>query len=173
MDMEWAILITVFVVMILLLIFLLPGIIGAPYVPSEQKDLEKAFTKLYKISKKDLVVDLGAGDGIVLKAAVAHGAKAVGVEINPILTLFTRWKLRPVKNATIKCGDMYLFELPAETTVVYAYANNYTIPRLYKRVQSEAKRLNKKLYLISNAFDQKDAKAKKHIAPYYLYEIKP
>ena len=170
--MDWAILVTIAFAMLILLIFLLPGIIGAPYVPSEQKDLEMAFTELYKISKKDFVVDLGAGDGVVLKAATAHGAKALGVEINPILALWTRFSLRKLKNAKIKCGDMYTFKLPAETTVVYAYANNFTIPRLYKRVQSEAKRLNKTLYLVSNAFDFKDIKAKKHIAPYYLYEIK-
>ncbi len=171
--MEWAILVTILFALLILLIFLLPGIIGAPYVPSEQKDLEMAFTKLYKLSKKDYVVDLGAGDGIVLKAANAHGAKALGVEINPILAVWTRIELRKFKGAKIRCGNMYTFELPAETTVIYAYANNFTIPRLYKRVQEEAKRLNKRLYLISNAFDQKDTKAKKHIEPYYLYGIKP
>ena len=171
--MEWAILITVFFAMMILFIFLLPGIIGAPYVPSEQKDLETAFTELYKLSKKDFVVDLGAGDGIVLKAATAHNARALGVEINPILAAWTRFELRKFKGTQIKCGNMYTFKLPKETTVVYAYANNFTIPRLYKHVESEAKRLNKKLYLISNAFDFKDIQAKKHIAPYYLYEIKP
>ncbi|MBR0134200.1 methyltransferase domain-containing protein [Candidatus Saccharibacteria bacterium] len=171
--MEWVVLATIFFAMMILLIFLLPGIIGAPYVPSEQKDLETAFTKLRKIGKKDFVVDLGAGDGIVLKAAAAHGAKALGVEINPILTIWTRFQLRKIENAQIKCGDMYKFELPSETTIVYAYANNFTIPRLFKRTQDEAKRLGKTLYLISNAFDQKDIKPKKHIDPYYLYEIKP
>ena len=72
-------LILILIPMIILLVFLLPGIIGAPYVPSEQKDLERAFTKLYKISKKDYLVDLGAGDGIVLKAAASHGAKAISL----------------------------------------------------------------------------------------------
>jgi predicted RNA methylase len=171
--MPWVVLAIAIIAMLILLIFLLPGIIGAPYVPSEQKDLEMAFTKLYKISEKDFVVDLGAGDGIVLKAATAHNARAIGVEINPILAVWTRLKLRKYRGAKIKCGDMYTFKLPEETTVVYAYANNFTIPRLYKRVQSEAKRLNKKLYLISNAFDFKDIKAKKQVAPYYLYELKP
>jgi len=171
--MPWIVLAIVIIAMLILLIFLLPGIIGAPYVPSEQKDLEMAFTKLYKISEKDFVVDLGAGDGIVLKAATAHNARAIGVEINPILAFWTRLKLHKYRGAEIECGDMYTFKLPEETTVVYAYANNFTIPRLYKRVQSEAKRLNKKLYLISNAFDFKDIKAKKQVAPYYLYELKP
>lgn len=166
-------LILILILMIILLVFLLPGIIGAPYVPSEQKDLERAFTKLYKISKKDYLVDLGAGDGIVLKAAAAHGAKAIGVEINPLLAIYTSLKLRRVKGTKIKCGDMYTFELPSETTVVYAYANNFTIPRLYRRVQKEAKRLNKTIYLISNAFDFKTIKAQKHLAPYYLYKIEP
>ncbi len=170
--MEWAIIFTIFFATMILLLFLLPGIIGAPYVPSEQKDLEMAFTKLYKLSKKDLVVDLGAGDGIVLMAAAAHGAKAIGVEINPVLAAWTRFKLRKVKNATIKCSDMYKFELPAETTVVYVYAEHFTVSRLQKKLQKEAKRLNKTIYLISNAFDFKEMKTEKQIAPYYLYKIK-
>lgn len=168
-----AALIVILVIMIILLVFLLPGVIGAPYVPSKQKDLEKAFTKLYGLSKKDYLIDLGAGDGVVLKAAATHGAKALGVEINPLLAICTSLKLRRVKGVNVRCGDMYIFELPPETTVVYAYANNFTIPRLYKRVRSEAKRLNKTIYLISNAFDFKDIKAQKRLAPYYLYKIKP
>lgn len=40
-------------------------------------------------------------------------------------------------------------------------------------VANVAKRLNKTIYLISNAFDFKDIKAQKHLAPYYPYKIKP
>ena len=171
--MQFLILAAVVIVLIVALVFLIPGIIGAPYVPSEQKDIERAFTKLYPLSAKDSLVDLGAGNGIVVLGAVEHGAKAIGVEINPLLAFITKRKLAHEQHAKIVCGDMYRFKLPKETTVVYAYATNYIIPQIFKRVQSEANRLNKKLYLISNAYDYKGAKPKKHLAPYYLYEIKP
>ena len=167
------VLIIVAIVLVVLVVFLAPGLTGAPYVPSQQADLETAFTELYKLSKKDLLVDLGSGDGIVLQAATAHGATAIGVEINPIMTLITRLHLRQNKSIKIRNGNMYTFSLPAETTVVYAYANNLVVPRLYRRVQSEANRLGKTLYFISNAFDHQRIKPTKHIAPYYLYKITP
>ena len=40
---------------------------GAPYVPSKPREVKRAFTKLYKLSAKDVVVDIGSGDGLVLR----------------------------------------------------------------------------------------------------------
>ena len=52
--------------------------VGPPYVPTHQKQLDQLFDQL-NIGKDDHVVDLGAGDGRVLLAAVRRGAAASGV----------------------------------------------------------------------------------------------
>ena len=74
----------------LFMIFSLVVFRGSPYVPSQKKYIFEAFTKLYKISKNDLLIDIGSGDGIVLRQAARLGAKAIGFEINPILVLISK-----------------------------------------------------------------------------------
>lgn len=55
------------------------------YVPTPDVVIEKMF-ELAKVTKDDVVYDLGSGDGrIVIKAAQKFGARGVGVEIRPDL----------------------------------------------------------------------------------------
>ena len=166
------IVIFVFFGLLFVLLFEFTGLLGAPYVPSSNKDIKTAFTELYTLSGKDLLVDLGSGDGKVLRLAEKNGAKVVGVEINPVLALFSKIKYSGYKNIHVYCGDMYKYKLPKETTVVYVYGNTRVVKRLYSRLMDESKRLGKKLYFITNAFDCKNVAPVKQIAPYYLYEIK-
>lgn len=56
-----------------------------PYVPTPDAVVERML-ELAKVSKNDLLYDLGSGDGrIVIAAAKKYGAKGVGVEIDPQL----------------------------------------------------------------------------------------
>ena len=159
-------------ILLLVLLFELTGLLGAPYVPSENNDILIAFKKLYKLSEEDVLVDLGSGDGKVLVVADGFGARAIGVEINPILVLFSKIRYLKNKNISIVCDNMYTFELPKDTTVVYVYGNTFVVNRIYDRLQKEAKRIKQNLFFITNAFDCKNATPIKHIGSYYLYEIK-
>lgn len=54
-----------------------------PYVPTRQKVVD-AMLKLAKVTKNDVVYDLGCGDGrIVITAAKEYGATGVGIDIDP------------------------------------------------------------------------------------------
>ena len=54
------------------------------YVPTPQNAVEKMLD-MAKVTKDDLVFDLGCGDGrIVATAAKKFGAKGVGVDLNPV-----------------------------------------------------------------------------------------
>lgn len=56
-----------------------------PYVPTSPRVVE-AMLKLAKVTKSDVVYDLGSGDGrIVIAAARDFGATGVGIDINPLL----------------------------------------------------------------------------------------
>ena len=154
-------------------IFLITGLTGAPYVPTLKPGLEKALTKLYPVGKHDLLLDLGAGDGVVLESASRHGAKALGVELNPILALIMKYRFRKNKNISVKCRNFYHFTFPKETTVVYAFAVSIHINHIYRKIKREANRLKKPLYFISNAFDVKDLKPEGKISSFYLYKINP
>jgi len=53
------------------------------YVPT-QPEVVDAMLKMASVTKDDVVYDLGCGDGrIVVAAARAYGAKAIGVDIDP------------------------------------------------------------------------------------------
>jgi len=55
----------------------------APYVPTPQEVVERMLT-LAGVSKSDVVMDLGCGDGrIPITAARKYGARGVGVDIDP------------------------------------------------------------------------------------------
>ncbi len=55
----------------------------APYVPTPQEVVEKML-ELAQVTSKDVVFDLGCGDGrVVITAAKKYGARGVGVDIDP------------------------------------------------------------------------------------------
>src|SRR5512137_2640385 len=55
----------------------------APYVPTPQNVVDRML-KLAAVTDKDVVYDLGCGDGrIVITAAQKFGARGVGVDIDP------------------------------------------------------------------------------------------
>lgn len=161
---------TVLIIIIVIFIILFGATVffGAPYVPSRAADLDKAFLKLYPISKKDTLIDLGSGGGKVLRAASRRGAKVIGVELNPLLALISKI-LTP--EATIVCKSFYHYSFPPEATVVYTFADSRDIEKIYKKVKKEAKRLGKPLFLISLAFDIPKIKPVKKHGAYYLYKV--
>ncbi|MHC2993154.1 RNA methyltransferase [Pontibacter sp. HJ8] len=57
--------------------------LDVPYVPTPQAVVD-AMLKLANVNSKDVLYDLGCGDGrIVVTAAKEYGAKATGFDINP------------------------------------------------------------------------------------------
>lgn len=155
---------------VLVLLFGFTAFFGAPYVPSLKSELEKAFTKLYPLSKKDMLIDLGAGDGIVQKVAGKYGAKSVGIELNPIIALIAKFRLRKTKNAKIVCKNFYSYEFPKEATVVYIFGDSRDIGKITKKVEDEAKRIKKPLFIISNGFEIPGYKEIKTVSSYRLYK---
>jgi SAM-dependent methyltransferase len=53
-----------------------------PYVPTPEAVVEKMLD-MAKVGPKDVVYDLGSGDGRIVIAAARRGARGVGVEIDP------------------------------------------------------------------------------------------
>lgn len=165
--------ILILIVIIIVGIFLVTGLTGAPYVPTLKTPLEESLDKLHKLSEKDLLIDLGSGDGVVLNLATKRGAKALGLELNPILALISKIRLRKNPRIKIKCRNFYHYSFPKETTVIYAFAVGIHIEPIYRKIEKEATRLRKPLYFISNAFNLKDVKPEKKVSTFYLYKIRP
>src|SRR5690606_7426314 len=80
---------------------------GAPYVPTRKKQVDEVFDKLYKLSPNDVLVDIGSGDGKLLRAASARGARAVGYELNPLLVLLTKFLSRGDHRVKVHCQNFW------------------------------------------------------------------
>ena len=146
---------------------------GAPYVPSKRRDVERAFDELYLLHASDVLVDIGSGDGVVLRAAARHGARAIGYEIHPILVFVARMLSRGNRNVQVRFANFWHTPLPDDTTVVYTFGEARDIRKMYMRVQSEATRLQRQIAFISYAFTVAGATPAKTVGAHYLYQIKP
>lgn len=147
---------------------------GAPYVPSRKKHVVDAFKNLYRLKKADTLLDLGAGDGVVLRAAITSGAgRAVGYELNPLLVWAARLLSRRHKGVQISLANMWYTPFPQDTTVVYLFGDARDIGRLTHRIEEEAIRLERVLYVISYGFELPGYMKTKQRHAYHLYEIRP
>jgi hypothetical protein len=166
----------IFVWVIIWIIFVTFGLIvfrGAPYVPSRCRYIEEALTKLYPLSKKDVLVDIGSGDGIVLRVAASHGARAIGYELNPVLVIISRLLSHHDARVSVKLVDFWLTPLPDDTTIVYLFVVTRDVKKIVKKMQTEAVRLNRTLRVISYGNRLGDMPRDEAVSGYHLYSFHP
>lgn len=127
------------------------------YVPTPEEVVE-AMLQVAKVTKNDVVYDLGTGDGrIPVTAAKKYGARGVGIDIDP----------QRIKEATenvtkngvgdrvrIIQGDLFETDI-SEATVVTLYLlpslNQKLLPKLNKELKPGTR-------VVSHAFDMGDKK---------------
>jgi hypothetical protein len=146
---------------------------GAPYVPSKKKDLARALDELYPVGKEDVLIDIGSGDGVVLRAAAKRGARAIGYELNPILVAIARWLSRGQTGVSSHVANFWHVQLPSETTIIYVFAVSRDIVKLAHKLDSEATRLNRSLKVITYGCMVPDKKAISSLGAHTLYEFTP
>jgi len=104
----------------------------APFVPTPQPIVE-AMLQLANVSARDVVYDLGSGDGrVVITAARKYGARAVGVELDPHLVIQSEEAARQagVERLTqFLEQDLYTVDLAPATVV-----SLYLWPRMYDKL---------------------------------------
>lgn len=123
---------------------------GAPFVPSKPERIA-TMIDLANLKKGMRVVDLGSGDGSILIAAARHGAIAFGVEMNPFLIPYSRWRARRAgvsDRTTFIRGNIK--DCPIhDMDVVFLYL----LPSLLKKVSGKlSSELKPGACVISNAF---------------------
>jgi len=146
---------------------------GAPYVPSRRRDLKRMFDELYPLSASDTVIDVGSGDGIILREVSRRGAKAVGYEISPLLVAISKWLSRQDKKVTVTMANFWLAKFPKTTTVIYAFSVERDAKKLTNKIQTESTRLNKPLTLICYGSPLPKKPAERTFEAYHLYLFEP
>jgi len=160
------------VVFIIVILFGVVSFSGAPYVPSHRKYVQRAFDH-FGLGSKDVLVDVGSGDGVVLRIASRYGAKAVGYEINPILVGVSRLLSVRDERVSVLMLNFWRVQLPEATTIVYAFSVSRDEKKLTKLLQREANRLHKPLKLLCYGSPFKRIQADSTYEAYSLYVFQP
>ena len=164
---DWWVYLGVAVVMLLLgTVFF-----GAPYVPTRKRDVEALF-KI--VTKDDVLVDLGSGDGRLVRAAAEKGIRAYGFELSPLLVFISWLNVRSVRKlATIRLRDYWRMELPSDTTVVFVFLAGTYMQKLRTYLRAEATRLERPLTLVSYGFELPGYTPTRKDGALLVYRIKP
>jgi precorrin-6B methylase 2 len=123
---------------------------GAPYVRSSRSRV-RIMLELAAPIPGEVLVDLGSGDGTLLIEAARKGAYAVGLEINPFLVGYSRWRAKRAGLAhavTIIKKDMRDYPLH-QADIVFLYLWPSTVAILSEKLRGE---LKPGARVVSNAF---------------------
>lgn len=146
----------------------------SPWSPWWRTDSTRArlICKLAKINDKDVVYDLGAGDGaLLITAAKEFGAKAVGVEIDPLRVAISKLAvLFSGQSGKVKIVRKNFFDAEiSDATVVFMYLVPKALARLKPKLLKELRpgtRIITFVYKIDLPIAEQDLKQE-----IYLYRI--
>jgi hypothetical protein len=146
---------------------------GAPYVPSHVREVRRSFKELYPLGNDDTVVDLGSGDGLVLKEAGRRGAATYGFELNPLLVFVSRLRLLGNTRAHVALANMWHAPLPKNVTLVYVFTVSRDSAKLTRRLQSEADRLGRSFHVMTYGEGLRGHEPKAKLRGHTLYTLTP
>src|SRR5206468_11732591 len=96
-----------------------PQHLDVPYVPTPQEVVD-AMLDLGKVTRNDVLYDLGCGDGRIVISAAKRGARATGVDLNPVRLAEARANAKQAgvtRQVTFKEGDLYQADVSPATVV--------------------------------------------------------
>ncbi len=150
--------------LVVALLFMVTGVSGAPWVPARTKDITDLLDSAH-VTKGTKFLELGCGDGRLVKAAAQRGAQAIGYELNPLLFLIAWFRCLGVAGATIVLGDLWRVNL-SSYDVVMAFLVPRTMPRLHAKA---AKELRPSALLVSYIFPIEGKNALKSYHSWHIY----
>lgn len=126
------------------------GIMGAPYVPSSEKEIKEILKKA-NLKKGQRFVELGSGDARTVRWAVKeYGVKGSGIDINPVLTFWAKLlsRFQKIKQIDLHTGNIYHVDL-RKADVIYVFLMPEMLTKLQKKFESE---LRDNVLIISHGF---------------------
>lgn len=126
------------------------------WLPTPEALVERMLA-MAQVGPKDVVYDLGSGDGRMVIAAAKRGARAVGVEFNPELVTFSERRAREhgvAGKARFVQGDIFATSF-SEATVVTLYL----LSTLNMRLRPTLLEMRPGTRVVSHAFNMDDWEA--------------
>lgn len=153
-----------------------------PYYPSNKKDLSLIIKSL-KLANNQTVIDLGAGDGIVIfeaaKKAFQQGlnTRFIAVEINPLLITvlnIKRWLNPNRNNIKIVWTDLFKLKFDSSQTAhhtIYLYASPWLIEKIAKNVRKQLSNVHFVSYFYPIKSLTKKQIVKKGVNSIFSYQV--
>ena len=139
---------------------------GAPYVPTLHKQREQALD-LLDLKPGQTMIDLGSGDGAMLKAAADRGLNVVGYEINPLLVLISRLRtIKYGKQVKIIRGNFWKKQW-SDADAVFVFLTGTYMQKLDEQMQ---KSFSRPVRLVTYGFQMKDKRPYKKSGAFFLYK---
>ena len=112
---------------------------AAPFVPSKKKRVD-AMIAIADLQKTDVLLDLGSGDGRIVRRVAPLVKESRGIEINSSLVWYARFvnALTRVKNAVIINADFWKYNLD-DVDVLFVYCIDHRMTKLEEKVKREMK----------------------------------
>lgn len=146
---------------------------GAPYVPSRRRDVKRMFDELVPIDLNDVVLDIGSGDGLVLREVSRRGARAVGYEIHPLFFVISRFLSTGDPRVAIRLVNAWTTPFPDNVTVLYVFSVGRDGLRLTRKVQKEVNRIGRPIKLVCYGNPLPGITPAESFEAYFLYIFQP
>lgn len=141
-------------------------IFGAPFVPVPRRVVDKII-ELADIQDNDVLFDLGSGDGRIVLAGAKKGVTCTGIEINPLLYYFSKFKIRNFKNAKIIRQNLWETDL-SSANILTLYFMQDKMAKLKEKIKKEMRPGTR---VVSYAFTFPDWQFVKNDGKIYLYIV--
>lgn len=142
-------------------------VFGAPYLPTMRQQQNDALD-LLKLKRGQTLLELGSGDGRMLRAAAERGISAVGYELNPILVIVSFivcFKYRHL--IRIHWGNFWIKQWPYSDGV-YVFLHTRFMEQLDTKIIQEYS--GKKVKVVSYSFKIPSREPIKVKDALYLYD---
>jgi len=157
--------------LVVLIVALPVFFLGAPFLPSYRRVNKINFQNLFELLRELGVkkfIDLGSGDGRVVKDFAKAGFESYGIEINPLLVWWSVLKIKRCGlNAKIKWGNFWQTDL-SNFDAIFIFQCESTNKILVRKFKKE---LKSGAVIISACFPLKGLKCIKKEGSFLIYKI--
>jgi precorrin-6B methylase 2 len=123
------------------------------WVPTPQALVDKMLD-MAQVTARDVVMDLGSGDGITVITAAKRGARAVGIEYNPDMVELSKLNAEKAgvsDRATFMKADLFETDLSQATVITM-----FLLPQINMRLRPKILDLQPGTRIVSNSFTMED-----------------
>lgn len=159
------------IVVIAILLFGFVVFWGAPYLPTLKPQVKEGLD-LLDLKPGQTLLELGCGDGRVMRAAAQRGINVVGYELNPILVIVSylvTWRYR--RQVRLVWGSFWTAKLPP-ADAVYVFLLDKYMTKLDKKIIHWQTRQAVPIKLLSQAFKIPNRPINQEAGGSYLYIYK-